>query len=180
MIFGQICIIVSLIYSGVNYKVFCRVSKWRIHGWAQLREPRWEQDTVKHFVLKILYKILYTLLLWLTQTSEMAGYQVGRPVIAGILDTVENNTGSVQRMPINLWKAGNRFDWRYGQSHFVDDSMSPFMQVSSGSTDSTPFSDLLKSEWWSLFHCWEETNSVWGEFNIRMSASCQSTESDSV
>ncbi|XP_047447852.1 tectonic-2 [Mugil cephalus] len=36
--------------------------------------------------------------------SGNPGYQVGRPVIAGILDTLGNNTGSVQRTSINIWK----------------------------------------------------------------------------
>ncbi|XP_056276066.1 tectonic-2 isoform X1 [Pseudoliparis swirei] len=36
--------------------------------------------------------------------SGNPGYQVGRPVIAGTLDLLDNNTGSVQRMPINVWK----------------------------------------------------------------------------
>ncbi|XP_023269272.1 tectonic-2 [Seriola lalandi dorsalis] len=36
--------------------------------------------------------------------SGNPGYQVGRPVIAGIVDTLDNNTGSIQRMKINLWK----------------------------------------------------------------------------
>ncbi|XP_029296014.1 LOW QUALITY PROTEIN: tectonic-2, partial [Cottoperca gobio] len=36
--------------------------------------------------------------------SGNPGYQVGRPVIAGIVDTLENDTGSVQRASINLWK----------------------------------------------------------------------------
>uniref|UniRef100_A0A3Q3LZ55 Tectonic family member 2 n=1 Tax=Labrus bergylta TaxID=56723 RepID=A0A3Q3LZ55_9LABR len=32
------------------------------------------------------------------------GYQVGRPVIAGVVDLLENTTGSIQRMSISLWK----------------------------------------------------------------------------
>nr|XP_020458144.1 tectonic-2 isoform X2 [Monopterus albus] len=36
--------------------------------------------------------------------SGNPGYQVGRPVITGIMDTFANNTGSVQRTSINLWK----------------------------------------------------------------------------
>ncbi|KAM7416660.1 hypothetical protein PAMA_018627 [Pampus argenteus] len=36
--------------------------------------------------------------------SGNPGYQVGRPVIAGIVDTLENNTGSIQRTSINLWQ----------------------------------------------------------------------------
>ncbi|TNN52946.1 Tectonic-2 [Liparis tanakae] len=36
--------------------------------------------------------------------SGNPGYQVGRPVIAGTLDLLDNNTGSVQRTPINVWK----------------------------------------------------------------------------
>ncbi|XP_054467434.1 tectonic-2 [Anoplopoma fimbria] len=36
--------------------------------------------------------------------SGNPGYQVGRPVIAGTLDTLDNNTGSVQRTSINVWK----------------------------------------------------------------------------
>ncbi|GAA6224742.1 tectonic-2 [Lates japonicus] len=36
--------------------------------------------------------------------SGNPGYQVGRPVIAGIVDTLDNNTGSIQRTSINLWK----------------------------------------------------------------------------
>ncbi|XP_067466118.1 tectonic-2 isoform X1 [Thunnus thynnus] len=36
--------------------------------------------------------------------SGNPGYQVGRPVIAGIVDTRENNTGSIQRTSVNLWK----------------------------------------------------------------------------
>lgn len=36
--------------------------------------------------------------------SGNPGYQVGRPVIAGIVDTLDNNTGSVQRTSVNLWK----------------------------------------------------------------------------
>ncbi|KAF7665533.1 hypothetical protein LDENG_00140250 [Lucifuga dentata] len=37
-------------------------------------------------------------------TSGNPGYQVGMPVIAGIMGTSENNTGSIQRTLINLWK----------------------------------------------------------------------------
>ncbi|KAM9360664.1 tectonic-2 [Symphorus nematophorus] len=36
--------------------------------------------------------------------SGNPGYQVGRPVIAGIVDTLTNDTGSLQRTSINLWK----------------------------------------------------------------------------
>ncbi|TMS03546.1 Tectonic-2 [Larimichthys crocea] len=36
--------------------------------------------------------------------SGNPGYQVGRPVIAGTVDTLDNNTGSIQRTSINLWK----------------------------------------------------------------------------
>ncbi|XP_068559232.1 tectonic-2 [Cebidichthys violaceus] len=36
--------------------------------------------------------------------SGNPGYQVGRPVIAGTLDMLDNNTGSVQRTSINVWK----------------------------------------------------------------------------
>uniref|UniRef100_A0A671WEH5 Tectonic family member 2 n=1 Tax=Sparus aurata TaxID=8175 RepID=A0A671WEH5_SPAAU len=36
--------------------------------------------------------------------SGNPGYQVGLPVIAGIVDTLENDTGSIQRSSINLWK----------------------------------------------------------------------------
>ncbi|XP_037339060.1 tectonic-2 [Pungitius pungitius] len=36
--------------------------------------------------------------------SGNPGYQVGRPVIAGTLDTWDNNTGSVQRTSLNVWK----------------------------------------------------------------------------
>ncbi|KAM3610704.1 uncharacterized protein V6R79_007620 [Siganus canaliculatus] len=36
--------------------------------------------------------------------SGNPGYQVGRPVIAGIGDTSDNNTESIQRTSINLWK----------------------------------------------------------------------------
>lgn len=37
----------------------------------------------------------------------MAGYQVGKPVISGILlDTFDNYTGSIQRTSISLWKPG--------------------------------------------------------------------------
>ncbi|XP_071389185.1 tectonic-2 isoform X2 [Centroberyx affinis] len=36
--------------------------------------------------------------------SGKTGYQVGRPVIAGFVDTLENNTGSIERTSINLWK----------------------------------------------------------------------------
>ncbi|XP_070820082.1 tectonic-2 [Chaetodon trifascialis] len=36
--------------------------------------------------------------------SGNPGYQVGRPVIAGIVDTLDNDTGSIQRTSINLWK----------------------------------------------------------------------------
>ncbi|XP_037632636.1 tectonic-2 [Sebastes umbrosus] len=36
--------------------------------------------------------------------SGNPGYQVGRPVIAGMAETWDNNTASVQRMSINLWK----------------------------------------------------------------------------
>uniref|UniRef100_A0A3Q1EPH6 Tectonic family member 2 n=1 Tax=Acanthochromis polyacanthus TaxID=80966 RepID=A0A3Q1EPH6_9TELE len=36
--------------------------------------------------------------------SGNPGYQVGRPVIAGIEDTSENNTGLIQKTSINLWK----------------------------------------------------------------------------
>ncbi|XP_070759835.1 tectonic-2 [Enoplosus armatus] len=36
--------------------------------------------------------------------SGNPGYQVGRPVIAGNVDTLDNNTGSIQRTSINLWK----------------------------------------------------------------------------
>ncbi|XP_019130650.2 tectonic-2 [Larimichthys crocea] len=36
--------------------------------------------------------------------SGNPGYQVGRPVIAGTVDTLDNNTGSIQRTSVNLWK----------------------------------------------------------------------------
>ncbi|XP_070690149.1 tectonic-2 [Pempheris klunzingeri] len=36
--------------------------------------------------------------------SGNPGYQVGRPVIAGMEDTLDNNTGLIQRTSINLWK----------------------------------------------------------------------------
>ncbi|XP_029917024.1 tectonic-2 [Myripristis murdjan] len=36
--------------------------------------------------------------------SGNPGYQVGRPVIAGFVDTGENNTASIERTSINLWK----------------------------------------------------------------------------
>ncbi|XP_068461156.1 tectonic-2 [Clinocottus analis] len=36
--------------------------------------------------------------------SGNPGYQMGRPVIAGTLDPLDYNTGSVQRTPINVWK----------------------------------------------------------------------------
>ncbi|KAK5932809.1 hypothetical protein CgunFtcFv8_004486 [Champsocephalus gunnari] len=36
--------------------------------------------------------------------SGNPGYQVGRPVIAGVVDTLDNNTGLVQRVSISLWK----------------------------------------------------------------------------
>ncbi|XP_069034181.1 tectonic-2 [Embiotoca jacksoni] len=36
--------------------------------------------------------------------SGNPGYQVGRPIIAGIEATLDNNTGSIQRTSINLWK----------------------------------------------------------------------------
>uniref|UniRef100_UPI0037E936C1 tectonic-2 n=1 Tax=Semicossyphus pulcher TaxID=241346 RepID=UPI0037E936C1 len=36
--------------------------------------------------------------------SGNPGYQVGRPVIAGIVDFLDNNTGSIQRTSISLWK----------------------------------------------------------------------------
>lgn len=37
----------------------------------------------------------------------MAGYQVGKPVISGILlDSFDNHTGTIQRTSINLWKPG--------------------------------------------------------------------------
>ncbi|XP_028270308.1 tectonic-2 [Parambassis ranga] len=36
--------------------------------------------------------------------SGNPGYQVGRPVIAGSMDTLDNSTGSIQRMSVNLWK----------------------------------------------------------------------------
>ncbi|KAM7018134.1 tectonic-2 [Tautogolabrus adspersus] len=36
--------------------------------------------------------------------SGNPGYQVGRPVITGIVDTLDNNTGSIQRTSISLWK----------------------------------------------------------------------------
>ncbi|XP_042344716.1 tectonic-2 [Plectropomus leopardus] len=39
--------------------------------------------------------------------SGNPGYQVGRPVIAGIVDTFDNDTGSVQRTSVNLWKPVN-------------------------------------------------------------------------
>uniref|UniRef100_A0AAV2MRC0 Tectonic domain-containing protein n=1 Tax=Knipowitschia caucasica TaxID=637954 RepID=A0AAV2MRC0_KNICA len=40
--------------------------------------------------------------------SGNPGYQVGRPVIGGILNTsMENNTASIARSPINLWKPVN-------------------------------------------------------------------------
>ncbi|XP_034547872.1 tectonic-2 [Notolabrus celidotus] len=38
------------------------------------------------------------------RNSGNPGYQVGRPVIAGDLDLLDNNTGSIQRTLINLWK----------------------------------------------------------------------------
>ncbi|XP_053276772.1 tectonic-2 isoform X1 [Pleuronectes platessa] len=37
--------------------------------------------------------------------SGNPGYQVGRPVIGGIMDIFDNNTGSIQRTSINLWKS---------------------------------------------------------------------------
>ncbi|XP_035514731.1 tectonic-2 [Morone saxatilis] len=36
--------------------------------------------------------------------SGNPGYQVGRPVIGGIVDTLGNDTGTIQRTSINLWK----------------------------------------------------------------------------
>lgn len=36
--------------------------------------------------------------------SGNPGYQVGRPVIGGFLDTFENDTGAIQRTSINLWE----------------------------------------------------------------------------
>ncbi|KAK5871470.1 hypothetical protein PBY51_004351 [Eleginops maclovinus] len=36
--------------------------------------------------------------------SGNPGYQVGRPVIAGIVDTLDNNTSFVQRVSVSLWK----------------------------------------------------------------------------
>ncbi|XP_069379889.1 tectonic-2 isoform X6 [Paralichthys olivaceus] len=36
---------------------------------------------------------------------SMTGYQVGRPVIGGFMDILDNNTGSIQRTSINLWKS---------------------------------------------------------------------------
>ncbi|XP_062307808.1 tectonic-2 [Osmerus eperlanus] len=36
--------------------------------------------------------------------SGNPGYQVGRPVIGGILDTFGNDTGAMQRTPIHLWR----------------------------------------------------------------------------
>ncbi|XP_059193375.1 tectonic-2 [Centropristis striata] len=36
--------------------------------------------------------------------SGNPGYQVGRPVIAGFVDTLDNDTDSVQRTSLNLWK----------------------------------------------------------------------------
>ncbi|CAJ1068271.1 tectonic-2 [Xyrichtys novacula] len=36
--------------------------------------------------------------------SGNPGYQVGRPVIAGIMDILGNDTGSIQRTSISLWK----------------------------------------------------------------------------
>uniref|UniRef100_A0A3B5MH77 Tectonic family member 2 n=1 Tax=Xiphophorus couchianus TaxID=32473 RepID=A0A3B5MH77_9TELE len=65
-----------------DYKIFCCVSKWRLYGRAQLRKS----SCYSHGGL---YQF------------HMAGYQVGRPVIAGIL---VNNTELIQRTPINVWK----------------------------------------------------------------------------
>lgn len=36
----------------------------------------------------------------------MTGYQVGKPVIAGIMETVDNGTGLIQRTSVNVWKPG--------------------------------------------------------------------------
>lgn len=51
--------------------------------------------------------IMYPVIVLNPQTSELAGYQVGRPVIAGIVDTLENNTGSIERTSLHLWEPGN-------------------------------------------------------------------------
>ena len=47
--------------------------------------------TGKYFIIYIIY----------------SGYQVGRPVIGGFMDTSENNTGFIERTSINIWKPGN-------------------------------------------------------------------------
>lgn len=117
-----------------------------------------------------------------TNIFEMTGYQVGLPVIAGVVDTLENDTGSIQRSSINLWKPG--------KTHKVMLSITVpllawyrithFSVITRWLKGTTPFSVLAYSGWWILFHCWEETGSVWGEFNIRMSAASQWTESDTV
>lgn len=36
-----------------------------------------------------------------------AGYQIGRPLIAGVVQALGNNTDVIQRTSIDLWKPGN-------------------------------------------------------------------------
>lgn len=37
----------------------------------------------------------------------MAGYQIGRPLLAGVVQALGNDTDVIQRTSIDLWKTGN-------------------------------------------------------------------------
>lgn len=38
---------------------------------------------------------------------HITGYQIGRPLIAGVVQALDNNTGAIQRTSVDLWKPGN-------------------------------------------------------------------------
>lgn len=38
-----------------------------------------------------------------------AGYQIGRPLIAGVVQALGNNTDVIKRTSIDLWKPGNLY-----------------------------------------------------------------------
>lgn len=39
-------------------------------------------------------------------TFLMTGYQVGRPVVAGIVEALDSNKGLIKRTSVNVWKPG--------------------------------------------------------------------------
>lgn len=50
--------------------------------------------------------------LYKVQTSDdvhLAGNQIGRPLVAGIVQVQDDNTDVVQRSSIELWKSGNLY-----------------------------------------------------------------------